>query len=305
MRRLASAFAPSLVLLLAAGCASAPPPSPDLRAFEVQRHKDFADAVTGDEPDLVRRADAAYARALEAHADGDPALRIHFIHLADIYWRTAVARHESLRLSNERVIAEDALRGARAELETVRADIAALEEDEAREAARAAQGPAVSSSTGAMSGQLGGPTTAAAPAPPVAPSIPTDELYARREALADLLGGLGPVSESPDGVWVTLVGAVSAPRGDTLPEVEPAVASLLALVSDQYPEYDLTVEAYVDPARDPSLALMRSQAVAVALQAALTERGVPAGRVRGIGRGAGASDGALPAERVEVRFEGR
>lgn len=288
-------------LALLAGCASAPPPSPDIRAFEIQRGADDADAVVGDEPALARQADAAYARALDAHADGDARLRIHEIHMADIYWRTAVARHERLRLSNEQVIADQTLRDARAELEALRVDIAALEESEVREAARAAQGPAVSSSTGVISGQLGG-TTAAAPEMPAAPAIAPAEASARRAELARLLAGLGPVAESADGVWVTLVGAVVEQGAGQAPAAEPVVADLLGLLVDQYPEYDLSVEAYVDAGRDPSVALMRSQAVALALRTALVERGVARSRVKGIGRGAGDRNGDLPADRVEVRF---
>lgn len=297
MRRTLSLTAP---LLLALGCASAPPPSPDLRAFQVQRTAEGAEAVIGDEPALAARADAAYARALDAHADGDVAGRLHEVHLADIFWRTAVARHERLRLSNEQVIADQALREARSELEAVRVDIARLEETELREAARAAQGPAVSSSTGVMSGQLGG-TTAAAPQAPTAPAIDPAEAAHRRSELARMLADLGPVAESADGVWVTLVGAVDADGGQG-PVVEPVVADLLGLLVEQYAEYDLSIEAYVDATRDPSVALMKSQAVALAMGAALVDRGITRSRVRGTGRGAGDRNGDLPAERLEVRF---
>ena len=290
----------STPLLLSLGCGAAPPPSPDLRAFEVQRTAEGTDAVGGDEPALVAEADAAYARALEAHADGDVALRLHEVHLADIYWRTAVARHERLRLSNEQVIADQALRKARSELEAVRLDIARLEESEVREAARAAQGPAVSSSTGVISGQLGG-TTAAAPEPPVAPTIDPAEAAGRQAELSGLLADLGPVAESADGVWVTLVGAVDA-EGNASPQVEPVIADLLGLLADQYPEYDLSVEAYVTPGGDPSVVLMRSQAVALAMRNALVERGVARSKVRGVGRGAGERNGDLPADRLEIRF---
>lgn len=290
-----------LPLALLVGCASAPPPSPDIRAFEVQRRTDAADAVIGDEPALAKKADAAYARALDAHADGDARRRIHEIHMADIYWRTAVARHERLRLSNEQVIADQTLRDARTELEALRVDIAALEETEVREAARAAQGPAVSSRTGVISGQLGG-TTAAAPELPTAPAIDPAEAHARRAELARLLAELGPVADSADGVWVTLVGAVIEKSGAEPPAAEPVVADLLGLLIEQYPEYDLSVEAYVDAGRDPSVALMRSQAVALALRTALVDRGVARSRVKGLGRGAGARNGDLPADRVEVRF---
>ncbi len=290
----------SAALLFAAGCASAPPPSPDLRAFQVQRTADGADAVIGDEPALAKKADAAYARALEAHADGDVALRLHEVHLADIYWRTAVARHERLSLSNEQVIADQALRKARSELEAVRVDIARLEETEVREAARAAQGPAVSSSTGVISGQLGG-TTAAVPEAPSAPAIDPARAADRKAELSRLLADLGPVAESADGVWVTLVGAVEA-EGNASPQVEPVIADLLALLADQYAEYELSVEAYVTPGGDPSVVLMRSQAVALAMRNALVERGVRRSKVRGVGRGAGERNGDLPADRLEIRF---
>lgn len=287
-------------LLSALGCGSAPPPSPDLRAFQAQRAIPEADGVIGDEAELVARADAAYARALDAHADGDAQRRVHEVHLADIFWRTAVARHERLRLSNDQVIADAALRKARSQLEAIRVDIARLEETEVREAARAAQGPAVSSSTGGISGQLGG-TTAAAPEAPDAPTMDPAEVAARKAELTRLLADLGPVAESADGVWVTLVGAVTA-DGDAAPVVEPVIADLLGLLVDQYPEYDLALEAYVGAARDPSVALMRSQAVAVSMRTALIGRGVSEGRLRSIGRGAGDRAGDLPADRLEVRF---
>jgi len=287
-------------LLFAMGCASAPAPSPDLRAFQIQRQAEHAEAVVGDEPALVAQADAAYEQALDAHADGDTALRLHAVHLADIYWRTAVARHDRLRLSNEQVIADQTLRDARTALEGVRVDLAKLEDDDVRGQARAAQGPAVSSSTGGLSGQVGG-TTAAAPEAPIAPAFDPAQASARKAELTQMLADLGPVAESADGVWVTLVGAVEV-AGREMPVVQPVIADLLALLVEQYPEFELALEAYVSSAGDPSVSLMKSQAVALAVRNALLDRGIARSRVKGIGRGAGERNGDLPADRLEVRF---
>lgn len=286
---------------LAAGCASAPPPSPDLVAYGIQRGATDAIEVAADEPDLAARADAAYARALEAHARGDVAGRLAAIQLADIYWRTAAARHASLTIDNSRTIAESALRDARAELVTLRAEVARLQAAERQRVARANPGPAVSSSTGVISNQ-DGPSTVP-PAPPV--SVAPIEAAAEddhHQALAAALAALGESAPTASGAFVALVDAVAI-DGDGVARLDPVYADPLAAIAAAWPEHRLVIDAYAAPSGDASRVLMESQALALAVRDALVERGVEGGRLRNQGRGAGAIGGVLPPARVEVRFE--
>lgn len=285
-----------------AGCASAPPPSPDLKAFAVQRAGDEAMQIAADEPDLARQADLAYTRALEAHADGDAATRIEQVHLADIYWRTAAARRAALLVTNERTVAEAHLREARAEIVGLQAEIARLQEVERQRASRLVQRPAVSSSTGARSAQDG--PSSVAPAPDVVDPIDVETAADHRAALVAALSALGEATATEQGAWVALVDAVTI-DGDGVATLDPIFAEPLAAVAAAHPAMRLSIDAYVAPSRDPSRVLMESQAVALGVQAALVEHGVDGRRIRHLGRGAGAADGDLPPARVEVRFEAR
>lgn len=287
---------------LAAGCASAPPPSPDLVAFGIQRGAADAIEVAADEPDLADKADRAYALAREAHARGDVAARLAAVQLADIYWRTAAARHEELTVDNSRTVAESALRDARAELGTLRAEVARLQAAERQRVARSSAGPSVSSSTGVISNQ-DGPSTVPAPAPSAA-SAPIEAATEQdhHQALAAALAALGESAPTAQGAFVALVDAVAI-DGDGVARLDPVYADPLAALAAAWPDHRLVIDAYAAPSSDASRVLMESQALALAVRDALVERGVEGRRLRNQGRGAGAVGGVLPPARVEVRFE--
>lgn len=297
--RTAALAAATLAAAALAGCASAPPPSPDLHAFAVQRNTDDAMQVAADEPELAQQADRAYARALEAHADGDAATRIEQVHLADIFWRTATARHAALLVTNERTVAEAHLREARAELGGLQAEIARLQEVERQRASRWVQRPAVSSSTGARSAQDG--ASSVAEAPEAIDPIDAETAADHRAALVAALSSLGEATATEQGAWVALVDAITL-DADGVATLDPIFAEPLAAVAAAHPAMQLSIDAYVAPHRDPSRVLMESQAVALGVKAALVEHGVDGRRIRNLGRGAGAVDGDLPPARVEVRF---
>lgn len=100
--------APALAVALAA-CGTQPKPA-ELLTFEQLRLGETALTVQDRQPELYAEAEAAYKKALEAHEDGEAEETLHYTRLADITWRTAVARSQ---LEDRR----DALKAATRDLE--------------------------------------------------------------------------------------------------------------------------------------------------------------------------------------------
>ncbi len=125
----------ALVALLAASlaaCASAPPPTAAMQHWQTERSGPDAAAVAAGQPTLTDRADDAFARAEQAHAEGDTVARNHHLRVADIRWRTAVTRHQqadeaaALAEAQARVDARRAtLADIEAEADALRSSIAA------------------------------------------------------------------------------------------------------------------------------------------------------------------------------------
>lgn len=293
-----------LVALLLTACGAGPPPSPDMRAFLAQRQAPDAASVEAEQPDLAAAAERAYARAAEAHADGDVPRRVHEVHLADLLWRTAVARRDELVLQTQLNARVAAMRDVETEQVTVETEIASLREALDLDRVRAAAGPAVSSRTGAMSGQVNGRSTSAIePVRPI-PAADPDAEARQLVALAVGLERLGPVTINEQGIWLRANGLVIGTT-DHRPQLDPDAADLLARTAQSLDGFRVTIEAYVDASGDPTTDLAWSQNVALAMRQALAERGVDDRRLGSIGRGAGLPDGDLPPERIEIRFEPR
>lgn len=96
MTRMTRALLPALIALTAApliGCGRQPKPA-QLITFEQLRLGEGAYTLQTRQPELYAEAEAAYKKALEAHEDDEPEDTLHYTRLADITWRTAVARSQ-------------------------------------------------------------------------------------------------------------------------------------------------------------------------------------------------------------------
>ncbi len=118
-RRLSVAPLLAASALFLAACASAPPPTDAMTRWNDHRASPMGEAVADGQPGPVSKADAAYERAQRAHEEGDTVARAHNLRLADIHWRTAVARHKAAEEAE--ALAE--ARSAVAEREQTLADV--------------------------------------------------------------------------------------------------------------------------------------------------------------------------------------
>lgn len=109
----------TLVIFALAACGGPPRKSNDMNDYEGMRQDLYAQTVEERFPELSHEAKKNYAKALEAHDDGEPDQALHFTRLALYKWRTALAKSRmqdaadsTLAAENRAKIAEDELKDA-------------------------------------------------------------------------------------------------------------------------------------------------------------------------------------------------
>ncbi|MCB9530028.1 MAG: OmpA family protein [Myxococcales bacterium] len=133
----------------------------------------------------------------------------------------------------------------------------------------------------------------------------------REQLLASLLGVATPIVTDDGLVSIALVGYFDEKESELRPDRRGALDALAEVIK-AFPEYSIRVEGHTTPEGHPTDNLLLSQARALQVREALTERGVDANRVTstGVGDGEAIADADIPGgqvinRRVDVVFTPR
>ena len=77
-----------------ASCSRLPKPA-EMQQFEGERKARAGEELKLELPELVAKADAQHAKAVEAHSDKEAELLAHYAHLTAMWWQSAQLRHDT------------------------------------------------------------------------------------------------------------------------------------------------------------------------------------------------------------------